>query len=110
MRLIDADEARDAVLWGCTYAKKINMQTGKVERLFEAENKALEEAAQRIAEIEPMDAVEVVRCKDCRHWVGKHRSQCPVKCKTFGYCDLWEQYAGNGEKFFCAYGERREDV
>ena len=54
-------------------------------------------------------AVKVVRCEDCRHWVGKHRSQCPVKCKTFGYCDLWEQYAGNGEKFFCAYGERRED-
>ena len=63
-----------------------------------------------VIDAEPtVDAVEVVRCEDCRHWVGKHRSQCPVKCKTFGYCDLWEQYVGNGEKFFCAYGERRED-
>lgn len=75
---------------------------------YEGVARGLEQAAGIVGKTKCVDAVEVVRCKDCRHWVGKHRSQCPVKCKTFGYCDLWEQYAGNGEKFFCAYGERRE--
>ena len=95
MRLIDTDKARDAVLWGCTYVKMINMQTGKAERLFEAENKALEEAAQRIAEIESVDAVEVVRCKDCRFFKG----------------DGLECYWGLNayEDDYCSHGVRKEE-
>ena len=94
MRLIDEDEIRNKLK-----QKEINPATIFINEVLIG----------LLNDAPTVDAVEVVRCEDCRHWVGKHRSQCPVKCKTFGYCDLWEQYVGNGEKFFCAYGERRED-
>ena len=65
----------------------------------------------------PSAQLEVIRCKECRHWVSKYRYQCPMKCndckhratETFGYCDFWEQYTCNGEEFFCRYGERKTD-
>ena len=48
----------------------------------------------------PVDAVEVVRCKDCKYWVEE---------KDLGlYCSCWcgmmsETVADD----FCSYGERR---
>ena len=46
----------------------------------------------------PKDIVEVVRCKDCRHWKENHRK---VKyCNKFGYLF--------GINDFCSYGERAE--
>lgn len=46
-----------------------------------------------------IDAVEVVRCKDCRWW--KHNS-----CEG-GLIDAYMQI--DPEKFYCAHGERRTD-
>ena len=43
-----------------------------------------------------IDAVEVVRCKDCGHY---HENLCPMWCYT-------ETKPDN----FCSYGERRNDV
>lgn len=49
-------------------------------------------------------AVEVVRCKDCKHAHMTYGGECK-------YCDKWEE---DGEAlyldgdFFCAYGEKRE--
>ena len=51
------------------------------------------------------DAVEVVRCKDCKHSHMTYDGSCK-------YCDLWDE---DGEAlylegdFYCAWGERRED-
>lgn len=47
-----------------------------------------------IADLEPVDAVPVVRCKDCKYFY----SEC---CLKTGFCvdDDW----------FCADGERKED-
>ena len=45
-----------------------------------------------------VDAVEVVRCKDCKHW-------------TMGYCNHFAYYdyePTTNEDDFCSYGERRE--
>ena len=45
-----------------------------------------------------VDAVEVVRCKDCKHW-------------TMGYCNNFAYYdyePTTNEDDFCSYGERRE--
>ena len=45
-----------------------------------------------------VDAVPVVRCKDCKHW-------------TMGYCNHFAYYSYEpitSEDDFCSYGERRE--
>ena len=39
-----------------------------------------------------VDAVEVVRCKDCKH----------------RYQDPWCEYADDDDNFYCARGERKE--
>jgi hypothetical protein len=44
-----------------------------------------------------VDAVEVVRCKDCKHW-------------SMGYCNHFAYYSYEpmtNEDDFCSYGERR---
>ena len=52
-------------------------------------------------EVVQRDLVEVVRCKDCKHWnnacCGLGNGDCHVLARlTF-------------ERFFCSYGERRTD-
>lgn len=44
------------------------------------------------------DPVEVVKCKDCKHWTYD----------LADYCKVWKSYIRNDE-FFCGYGERREN-
>ena len=50
-----------------------------------------------IDSIPTIDAVPVVRCKDC------------VWCDEHGYCDKNEMFVENCE-WFCADGERKDDV
>lgn len=53
-----------------------------------------------------VDAVEVVRCKDC----VSYEEQCP----SFGYCYHWDYEQGmspnqvDGDDF-CSYGERKDN-
>ena len=47
-----------------------------------------------------VDAVEVVRCKDCKHWKYDSRKLC-------GRCDALMCY--RPDYFWCMYGERRTD-
>ena len=53
-----------------------------------------------------IDAVPVVRCKDCKHsdkirkWNGVEYLGC---CRN--YCDIHEVYSNH----FCSYGERRNN-
>ena len=50
-----------------------------------------------------VNAVEVVRCKDCKHWLKDF-----VGCtEHIGRCE-WAGYMV-GANGFCNYGERRED-
>lgn len=87
MRLIDAD----------ALTKEIKMDiedVGLQERMI----------FHRINDAPTVDAVEVVRCKDCKHAHMTYGGECK-------YCDMWEE---DGEAlyldgdFFCAYGERKE--
>ena len=51
-----------------------------------------------VMKLPKVDAVEVVRCKDCKHW-------------TMGYCNNFACYdyePTTNEDDFCSYGERRE--
>ena len=48
--------------------------------------------AKQIADAPTVDAVEVVRCKDCKH----------------RYSDSWCEYVDDDDNFYCARGERKE--
>ena len=56
------------------------------------------------------DVVEVVRCRDCRHWkdtscdtvIGEHWGECRKPLGDYRYCET-------AENDYCSYGERRED-
>lgn len=56
----------------------------------------------RILENEPtIDAVPVVRCRDCKHW---NNACCGLGT---GDCHVLERITF--ETFFCSYGERKEN-
>lgn len=63
---------------------------------------ALTQSFIKVVERHPTaDVVEVVRCKDCKHWENRYRY-----CKRIGV-----DFLGNsrcGENDYCSYGERRE--
>lgn len=45
-----------------------------------------------------IDAVEVVRCKDCKHMIAQSYMR---------YCTVWRAVNCAGDEGFCNYGERR---
>ena len=49
-----------------------------------------------------VDAVPVVRCKDCR-WRGIE------ECAMFYRCECGEQHTWETDNDFCSYGKRREE-
>ena len=61
-----------------------------------------EEVEQAIQDAPTVDAVEVVRCKDCK-WLESGKDYEP-------YCNHWKSglYAEVKPDDFCSYGERRE--
>lgn len=80
-RLIDANEIEELfynqINWGAT-------------DLMDAFDDALQDA-------QTVDAVEVVRCKNCKHW---HHS---------GYCKLIGMAVDRGHNDYCSYGERKDN-
>ena len=74
MRLIDAD----ALL--AEYDRQHEGEPGKARKLIE--------------DAPTVDAVEVVRCKDCKH----------------RYSDSWCEYVDDDDNFYCARGERKVGV
>lgn len=58
-----------------------------------------------------VDFVEVVRCKDCKHW--RHTFHDPITNYDYGIClcGHWEgaeEFASTTSNDFCSYGERNE--
>ena len=88
MRLIDADEAYK-VLTDYSHHKK------------EIQHQAFKEAIGRVPSI---DAVEVVRCKDCVNC-----SECITDDGMYIYIRCLRNGATIYEDDFCSWGERRED-
>ena len=68
---------------------------------------------------QPIDVVEVVRCKDCKHW--RRQTNYAGAQLSFGFCesdDMWRSLYGEtyevshidtDDDFYCGYAERRED-
>lgn len=48
-----------------------------------------------------LDAVDVVRCKDCKNML--------VADKWVRFCNVLCKVDGLGENGYCSYGERRKD-
>ena len=71
--------------------------TDKLTRLHEA-----------VHNLPPVDAVEVLRCKDCKHWVrdGNESYGYAMFCKA--NCSLGGQGIKKPDDY-CSYGERKTD-
>lgn len=50
----------------------------------------------------PGDAIQIVRCKDCR-WRGRE------ECAMFYRCECGEQHTWETDNDFFSYGKRREE-
>lgn len=101
MRLIDADAV---VAMTATCPKEMD-----IDSFIEGMGVVLD----RVYDAPTVDAVRVVRCKDCKWWKKKDDSQ-------YGYCmamkhgfvsshweiGIYRTYKGD---FYCADGERREN-
>ena len=61
----------------------------------------LDAITDEITDAPTVDAVEVVRCKDC-----KHKKMTP---DNWLWCNAWCGINGMGDEGFCNYGERRTE-
>lgn len=83
MRLIDADAL---VKWMCDHCgASCDLEDECCSSVDAVENQPT------------VDAVPVVRCRDCRHMSIE---------QGLRYCDAWEHFNGEGDDGFCNYGER----
>lgn len=112
MRLIDADNALE--LFRAEYQNTENL-IKQGEKQLDSLAEGYTEAAHIIKHISPtVDAVPVVRCRDCIEFeeIGKYPTN---KGGTpFGYCYHWQYEQGMSPNevdgnAFCSYGERKED-
>lgn len=90
MRLIDADRLDYTVPENPHYLTSVLVQLLK----------------NAIDKCPTVDAVPVVRCKDCKQkgWVQE-----PCHGKSVDYCKVWDCTLRNLETTFCSYGERKEE-
>lgn len=62
---------------------------------------ALHDVADDLRKMPTIDAVPVVRCKDCRHWYGETENDAIADCGGLMTATR------TTPDFFCAYGERK---
>ena len=93
-RLIDANALKSEFEW----LKSVVNESSKDEVM---------DVMQRIDNAPTVDAVEVVRCKDCMYYDAKrHRCDHP----NLNYdVECYDQWIDTEPDDFCSYGERRED-
>lgn len=64
-------------------------------------------ARKLIAEAPAIDAVPVIRCRDCRYAHTTYNGECK-------YCDFWQEDGGEAlyldGDFYCAAGERKDEA
>ncbi len=95
-------------------AVRLIRQYMMVHHIGEYPHIKLKEAMDMAIEALRKDAVEVVRCKDCKHWIAANNGSWHMIGRTDGYCKMLmnfhdsERYMTEGEHF-CSYGEMRTD-
>ena len=97
MRPIDAD----ATLAGIdTAIALLRMACGK-DKLQHKAVDLVQHTRDYVAQMKTIDAVPVVRCKDCLYWQSGEN-----ECEKWEYCTFYN--IGIGPHSFCSYGERKE--
>ena len=91
-RLIDADAFTKEHCSGCKYFD--------VNGICTIDNPVCG-SVMIVNELPTVDSVEVVRCKDCKHYLEREQG-----CNHFGY---YSHTPYVEEDDFCSYGERRTD-
>ena len=94
MRLIDADRLKDSIMFTCDLGGWIGETLLQIKKL----------AVKYIETAPTIDAVEVIRCKDCKWGIKHNKGIRMFECLLSG---LW-----NPGYHFCANGipiEKRED-
>ena len=87
-RLIDSNELKSEFEW----LRSVVNESSKDE---------IQEIIQRIENAPTVDALEVVRCKDCVYW-KEHDGEM--------FCNHWGNLmTDTAQDDFCSYGERRTD-
>ena len=69
---------------------------------------AIDVAIADLADAPTVDAVEVVRCRECKHWKpsGSKAGNSFSNMEYIGGCEFTNYY--RSESDFCSYGERKE--
>ena len=93
---ISRQAAIDALLWLTDMTKDINYADGET-LLYQ------DSAIENIKALPSVDAVEVVRCKNCKYF----DSGTDEDGKLFFKCLGWV-YGGTSEDDFCSHGERKD--
>lgn len=94
MRLIDADRLKDSIMFTCDLGGWIGETLLQIKKV----------AVKYIENAPTIDAVEVVRCRDCKwsDWYktlnGEHRCYC-----------MEHGSRGHVDDDYCSYGECREE-
>ena len=94
MRLIDADVVIDKL---CRIAVRDDLYGIGVQDGIAAAKKIVKHAT-------AVDAVEVVRCKDCMHY-----KQNPYSVEEDMWCMCWSDWVPAEPQAFCSYGERKDN-
>ena len=98
-RLIDADELLNEFL-------KRYTERERNRNLVFAACEIKQDFADMISDFQTVDAVEVVRCRECKH---HYWEQEPCHGKSVHYCKLPHMRGVEVFKeFFCYYGKRKE--
>ena len=91
-RLIDADRLKAHYCWWAGGSKEMSIDEAK--KTFDT-----------IIDVQPtVDAVEVVRCKDCKWWKTNYRNGRERKV-----CVIEAYEPVRNEDEYCSWAERRED-
>ena len=99
MRLIDADELISTIV---SVESEIAKRTPYEEHLFSVMAKRQHEIIDIIADAPTIDAVEVVRCKDCKNWHEWENGA--GSCNRSG--NDWNWF-GVDATDYCSFGEKR---
>jgi hypothetical protein len=94
-------------------AKKLERQ---IKEEFKDNPYAMGQMLRWIRKQPTVDAVEVVRCKDCKHYMAEEKERCEALRSTpYGLClkhrclPLAGYHEYRNEDDFCSYGERKDN-
>lgn len=103
MRLIDVDDVHKLISQLKHYIWKNPIECNSPEPKFK-ETVGVDDLHFEIDKLPTVDAVPVVRCKNCVH---RHWEQEPEHGRTVHYCDIFEEQIA--DNFFCADGRRKDN-